>query len=502
MSLRRLVSRPTPFLAIATLGALLACVLAAAPPARAAFSVAFTPSGGTVGTAMTLTSTVSSGTARVGPGKVTYFAGGSVVATSDVDSAGVVSSAAWTPRAAGSVPVYAAYASTDGSQSATSATATVTVAKAPTTTELSMPTTAKLGAPVTITATVKAGTYVPTGSVTFLLPKAIVLTAASLDAKGVASIEVMMPSVPSTYELTARYNADPNTVDSMSKSATTLVTQTGSNVALSLSSATPALGVPVTLTAAVTPATATGTVTFSVGTTVLGSGVVTGGKAGFTWNPSGVGAVTVTASFIPTKETKATGSDSVKVSVVGSLAADSITLGPAGGTAWTPGATYPMRYRSQVTLTATAKSGGVVALAVAGPCALAGLIVTANAGTGSCTLTAKSPGSATLAAATQNYTIVLARGNQNLSLSAQPPPTLRRGTNYPLAPAGTLTSAGFPVNWRVSLGKSRCLVIRQSDGSQVLSARKPGRCNVVASASPTDGQWLALSRVFRFRVVR
>jgi len=355
---------------------------------------------------------------------------------------------------------------------------------------------------VAITATVKAGAYVPTGSVTFLLPSNVVLTAANVDAKGVATISVKMPDSASTYELSARYIPDANTTESTSKAGTTLVTASGSNTALSLSTTTLAIGVPVTLTADITPASSSGNVTFSAGSTVLGSSVVASGKATLTWKPATAGAVTLTASFIPKGETKPTGSDSAKITVTGSLPADTITLGASGQPAWAPGSGYPLRYKSQVTVAATAKSGGPVALAIAGPCTLTGSTLTAIAATGTCTLTAKSPGGSLLASATQNYTIALARGKQTATLSPPVPPTLRRGTYYRLSSAGTLTNAGYPVTWRVSFGTARCKVLKQADGSYQLRAKKLGRCTVRAYVAPVAGQWLKYSKYYKYRVQR
>ena len=232
-------STPTQLaLGLGVLVTLLATLLLGAPPAQAAYSIAFTPSGGTVGTPIVLTASVSSGQAGVGVGKVTYVAGGTAVATAAVDATGVVAAASWTPLTAGSVAVYAAYASTDGTQAATSSSSSVSIARAPTVTTLTMPATARVGTAVRITAAVTAGAYVPTGSVTFLLPDGTVLTAATLDANGVATISVQMPAQPSTYQVSARYNPDANTLGSTSVSGSTLVTETGSNVALSVSSST------------------------------------------------------------------------------------------------------------------------------------------------------------------------------------------------------------------------------------------------------------------------
>lgn len=496
--------RRLPRLATAVLAAL-AVILAAlvgAAPAQAAYKIAFTPTAGTVGTPIALTSTVSSGAVGVGVGKVTYFAGGTSVATATVDAIGTVAAASWTPKAAGQVAMYAVYASNDGTQAATSSTTTVTIAKAPTVTTLTMPATAKVGAAVSITAKVTAGSYVPTGSVTFLLPGGTILTAATLDAKGVATISVQMSAQPSTYQLSARYNPDANTTGSTSSTGTTLVTATGSNVALSASSSTLLVGTPVTLTAAITPSTATGTVTFQVGTTVLGAAAVTGGKATLTWTPSAAGKVTLTATYRETGSANVAGTNAILVTVATSLPADKITIGPTGQSAWAPGAGYPLRNAASVTVTASSQSGATVTLAVTGPCTLNGLTIRANAGAGTCTLTSSSPGRGSFGAGNQTNTMTLIRGRQTATLTPPAPGALTRGMLYRLAVPGTVTSAGNPVWWRVTFGAKRCKVLKQADGSYLLLAKKLGRCNVRAVARPVAGQWLKFKNWHRYTVVR
>ena len=449
-----------------------------------------------------LTSSVSSGGVGVGVGKVTYYAGGTAVATAAVDAAGVVAPASWTPKAAGSVDLYAKYDSTDGTQSATSPTSSVTIDRAPTVTTLTLPATAQVGKAITATAKVTAGSYVPTGSVAFLLPDGTVLTAATLNASGVATISVQMPSAATTYQLRARYNRDANTQTSISELASTLVTANGSNVALTLSSAVVSLGVPVTLTAAITPTTATGTVTFAAGSVILGAQPVNAGKAVQTWTPSTAGAVTVTATYTPTGAVAPTGTDSENVTVQSALTVDKITLAPTGQAAWTPGAGYPVRNGTTLTFTATSLSGGAVTLTATGPCTVAALSVTANAGSGACVLTARSAGSSKYQAATQTNTLTLIRGRQTAVLAPPPPGSLTRFTVYRLAGPGTRTNAGATVKWRVPLGAKRCKVLRQADGTVLLRAKRLGRCNVRAYAPAVPGQWIKFKKTYRYRVVR
>ena len=117
------------------------------------------------------------------------------------------------------------------------------------------------------------------------------------------------------------------------------------------------VGTPVTLTAAITPSTATGTVTFQAGATVLGSAAVTGGKATLAWTPTAGGAVTLTAAYRATGSSVVTGTTSVVVTVVATLPADRITIGPVGQAPWAPRAGYPLRNASSVTVASSSQSG-------------------------------------------------------------------------------------------------------------------------------------------------
>ena len=329
--------------------------------------------------------------------------------------------------------MYAAYASTDGTQAATSPVTTVTIAKAATKTTLTAPATSKVGATVTFTATVTAGTYVPTGSVTFQLPDGTVLAASNLDAKGVATVAVQMPAAATSYKLKATYNADANTTGSTSDTVTVLVTTSGSVVDLAVSAAPYLVGTPITLTATLTPSSATGSVTFRAGSTVIGAERVSSGKATITWRPTVAGAVALTASFIPTGETAPLGTDTEQITVLANLPPNAISVGPVGQAPWNAGQGYPLRFRSSVTLATKTASGAPLGLAITGPCTLAGLVITANAGAGTCTLTSTSPATSAYSAARQVNTIALAQAVQTATLT---PPAVRHAAPQDRVPAG------------------------------------------------------------------
>ena len=480
--------------------ALVASALIGAAPAQAAYSITFTPTAGTVGAPIALTSSVSSGAAGVGVGTVTYYASGAPVATAAVGTTGTVAAASWTPLVAGNVPMYASYASTDGTQAATSPVTSVAIAKAATKTALAAPATSKVGATVVFTATVTAGTYVPTGTVTFQLADGTVLASSTLDAKGVATLAVQMPAAATSYRLKATYNADANTTGSSSDTVTVLVTTSGSVVDLTVSAAPYLVGTPITLTATTTPSNANGSVTFRAGSTVIGAQAVSSGKATITWRPTAAGAVALTASFIPTGETAPLGTDTEQITVIANLPANAISVGPVGQAPWNAGQGYPLRFRTSVTLATKTTSGAPLGLAITGPCTLAGLVITANAGAGTCTLTSTSPATPAYSAARQVNTIALAQAVQTATLTPPAPGKLLRKSIYRLALPNTTTNAGNTVKWRVSYGKKRCKVTNSNDGSVLLRTVKKGKCNVRAYAPPIAGQYLKLKKTFKYRV--
>ena len=479
---------------------MLVSTLVGATPAQAAYSITFTPTGGSVGTAIPLTSSVSSGAVGVGVGTVTYYASGAKVAEAAVDATGAVAPVSWTPTAAGSVPMYASYASTDGTQAATSTVRNVTIAKAKSTTTLTAPSTAKVGATVTLTATVAAGAYNPTGTVTFTLPNGTVLASSNVGAKGVATLNVQVPQSATTYQVKATYNGDDNASTSTSDTESIAVTASGSVIDLTVSAGPYAVGRAITLTATLSPTSLRGSVSFSAGGTVIGAQAVADGKATLQWTPTAGGSVRLSAAFIPSGSTSALGTDTQDIAVSATLPPNRITLGPSGQPAWADGQGVGLRFRDSIILSATSASGAAVGLTVSGPCTLTGSTVTANAGAGTCTLTAISPQTTTLAAARQVNTIALARAKQTATLIAPASGKLLRGSAYRLAAPSTRTNAGTTVAWSVVKAPKRCRVVTSSDGTVLLRTYRKGVCKVRAFAPPVTGQYLKFQKTFTYRV--
>jgi hypothetical protein len=100
-----------------------------------------------------------------------------------------------------------------------------------------------------------------------------------------------------THNITAVYSGDANNAQSTSAILVQTVVATAGNVALS-SSANPSVsGQAVTFTATVSPSSATGSVQFSDGATVLGTAPLNNGVASFTATALAVGNHSITASY-------------------------------------------------------------------------------------------------------------------------------------------------------------------------------------------------------------
>jgi Bacterial Ig-like domain (group 3) len=133
-----------------------------------------------------------------------------------------------------------------------------------------------------------------TGTVQFLDGKTIVAT--ETVGAGIASLSIATLAV-GAHPMTAVYAGDANNDPGTSSVLTQTVNKAATSVALSSSANPSTLGQAVTLTAAVSPNTATGTVQFSDGTTVLGSGTISAGVATFASSTLTLGAHSITAAY-------------------------------------------------------------------------------------------------------------------------------------------------------------------------------------------------------------
>lgn len=153
------------------------------------------------------------------------------------------------------------------------------------------------GQPVTFTATVtpSSGTGTPTGSVSFK-DGSTTLGSSGLNASGVATFSSASLAA-GAHSITAVYGGDTSFSGSTSSALNETVNQAGTNTTLSSSLNPSTYNTSVNFTATVSPATATGTVQFFDGVTLLGSASVSGGAASLSTASLSAGVHSITANY-------------------------------------------------------------------------------------------------------------------------------------------------------------------------------------------------------------
>lgn len=163
---------------------------------------------------------------------------------------------------------------------------------APTTTSLTAsPNPATTQQSITFTATVSPATA--TGSVTFLNAGNAFATVTL--SNGVASVTVSAPAA-GTYSLTAQYTGAAGFASSAS-TVVTLSVKNATTLTLSSSANPSQTGQPVTLTATVTPTSASGTIQFFDGATSIGTATLASGVATFSTSQLSAGNHAVSATY-------------------------------------------------------------------------------------------------------------------------------------------------------------------------------------------------------------
>ena len=271
--------------------------------ARAATSTALasTPNPSTYGQAITFTATVtSSGGTPPNFESVIFYNGPNVLGTSYLT--GGIASLTKSSLGSGIHTISAAYggdANFSASISPVLQQVVDTSSQSPTTTSLASSLNPSIyGRKVTWTATVTpTGKTTPTGKVNFTWDGFSIGTA-TLNATGVATLTRSNLNAD-PYPLTAVYVGDANNGPSASAILNQVITETTSAATLSSSANPSTQGQAVTFTATITSPTVTptGPVTFTAGTTVLGTAQLSGGKAKFTTSTLAVGSTKVTATY-------------------------------------------------------------------------------------------------------------------------------------------------------------------------------------------------------------
>jgi hypothetical protein len=251
-------------------------------------TLSVTPASSTSGQTVTLTATVSPASAV---GSVTFQDGSTILGTTALNAGSATLTTA--TLATGSHPLTASYGGDTRNGASTSSPVTETVGLSTTTATLSVtPASSALGQAVTLTAAVNPASA--SGSVTFMDGSAIVGTAAV--NVGTATFTTSTLATGS-HLLTASYSGDSKNGASTSNPVTETVSKQTSTTVLSVSSTSSAPGQPVTLTAAVTPSSATGSIVFLDSQAVLGNVTLAGGTAVFTTSTLGAGKHALSASY-------------------------------------------------------------------------------------------------------------------------------------------------------------------------------------------------------------
>jgi uncharacterized protein (TIGR03437 family) len=185
------------------------------------------------------------------------------------------------------------------------------------------------GQPVTVTATVtpSPGTVAPTGTVQFTADGVALGTVAV--AGGRASVTTTFAAGP--HEVVAAYSGDA-TYPAASSSLTQVVTAVQTGLGLNPSAPSSVYGQPVTFTARLGAADATGTVKFTDGATALGSAALAGGAASLTVGGMAAGAHRIVASW-PGDGTYGSASAEVAYTVAKAATTVAVTVGTGAATA-------------------------------------------------------------------------------------------------------------------------------------------------------------------------
>ncbi len=271
--------------------------LATTTVALAAFATTLNLNG-----SVTLTATLSGGKSPIGV--ITFLDGG--IAMQAVQLNGTTATFTTTGLAAGPNAITAAYAGDPNDAASTSSAVTVTVDVPTTTTVAASPAIASVGDSVTLTATVAAGAYTPTGSVTFSSGSTTLGTAplAAVNGNQVATlVTTTLPlgtdPITASYPATSYFLASNSAATSVQIHAALIPTTTA---LATLPSSTIASGTLTTLAATLTPASVgatapTGTITFYDGSVNLGSIAIASDAATLATKQFNVGANSLTAVY-------------------------------------------------------------------------------------------------------------------------------------------------------------------------------------------------------------
>lgn len=420
----------------------------------------------------------------------------------------------WIPTAAGAVYI-SATVSGNPSNSIRSAIAAV-----PATTTVNAPGTVQLGVPTTISATVTAGlgaVYSPQGTVQFsILGGGNIGGPVALNqaTPSVAAVS-WTPAVAGGVNIIATYtplgSGTPNQSAVCGTSGTPSCTSAPDNVQVTTSGvnvyiANPpslAAGIPSTLTAVVSVTPPSGTVTFLVNGSSIGTAPVqSNGYATVNWTPPAAGSYGLTVNWAGSGGLKGSATETLSVGATPAQS-DQIIIVSGNGTTLTPGQTYNVPNGTVISFSSSTASGSPVTFSVTGPCSISANTFTASQGNGQCRVTASSPGGNGYGPATATAVANLVPGTQTAKLAAPASGNVNVGKTVTLAKKNQVkTNAGQTISWKITSGKgSICNLSFPSDGSVKLKIVKKGTCKVQANAKAVSGQWNAYQQNWKYKGV-
>src|SRR5437016_3062330 len=249
-----------------------------------------------IGTAVTLTATVTSPVTGTLTGTVTFQDGTSALGTGTLS--GGAATFTTSGLTGGTHSITAIYSGDANFAGGTSPALTQTVNKVGDSTSVASSNNPSIfGAALTFTATVTSATSTPTGTVTFqdgaatLGPGTLSGGTATLTTSGLGA---------GVHSITAVYGGDASFASSTSPVLMQTVNKAASSTSVVSSNSASNRGAAVTFTATVTSpvtGTLTGTVTFQDGTSALGTGTLSGGAATFTTSGLTGGTHSITAIY-------------------------------------------------------------------------------------------------------------------------------------------------------------------------------------------------------------
>jgi hypothetical protein len=310
------------------------------------------------GQSVTLTATVSSGTAAP-TGPVVFMDGATAIGTVTLaPGSGLSSTATLTTSTLpiGTDAITVVYAATANFGAATSPALSLVVNPAATAaTVASSPNPAGAGQSVTLTATVSSGFAAPTGSVIFKNGSTLIGSGTLTPGSGLSSTATLTTAAlpVGTDSITASYAATGNFAATVSAALSQVVNAAGTTATVASSASPSSEGQSVTFTATVSSgfAAPTGSVVFMNGATSIGSATLTPG--------SGLSSTaTLTISTLPV------GTDAITVvyAATANFGASTSTafnqvVNAAATTAAVASSLSPSSYSQSVTLTASVSSG-------------------------------------------------------------------------------------------------------------------------------------------------